>query len=133
MRNILTVALFTMLFSIGSTMAEQRFNPTMPMTGIALNGDSIRALSNEGLSGSPDSAQKLALHFLVANGNLTDGMYWTHIAAENGHAVAQYNMWQLLNQSEDANNHKRALFWLRRSAASGNSDAIEKLKELQLK
>jgi len=58
--------------------------------------------------------------------------YWTLIAGENGNAVAQYNAWAELSDSRSsADDKRRAVFWLRKSAVQGDSDAIRELRELE--
>ena len=95
-----------------------------------LRSDQVVTLTDEALRGSGEAGLRLALYYANVKLDLSKSEYWTHISAENGNAVAQYNEWVELSQSEKADDRKRALFWLRKSAAQGNGTAQRELKDI---
>lgn len=104
--------------------------PVVSISGAALDSQSIDQLSNDALNGSGEAARRIAAHYLVAQGNRKEGLYWALIAAENGDIVGQYNAGLLLKDDPDPRNRKRALYWLRLAAGRGNEAAKSLLQEL---
>jgi TPR repeat protein len=49
------------------------------------------------------------------------------IAAENGNATAQYNLWFELSRTTEPLDFERGLFWLRLSARAGHERAKQVL------
>ncbi|MCZ4303328.1 hypothetical protein O4G98_01145 [Zoogloeaceae bacterium G21618-S1] len=98
--------------------------------GMALDGSEIKRLASDALDGSGDAARRLALHFLVAQGDREEGLYWAIIAAENGDIIGQYNTGFLLKDDPDPRNRQRAIYWLKRAKAAGNDAAQSLLEEL---
>jgi TPR repeat protein len=87
-----------------------------------------RHLIDSALAGSPASASKLAQYYKDDERVIS---YWRQIAAENGDPIQQYNLWFDLKQKSDLLSQKRALYWLRRSAAAGDKTAAEALARLK--
>ncbi|MBT2117484.1 hypothetical protein KK141_03235 [Dyella sp. LX-66] len=100
---------------------------------LTLRPDEVIRLSDEGWNGSGEAALRLSLYYGSVRLDFDRAEYWTIIAAENGNAVAQYNAWVQLSddRSSSADDKKRAVFWLRKSAAQNDPDAIRELKKLK--
>lgn len=96
--------------------------------GFALPAAAMDCLRAAAVSGHPEAAFRLALHYSSgSNASPGDSRYWLLIAAENGHAVAPYNIWFADHESLDGVARARALFWLEKSAERGVARAKEKL------
>ena len=66
-------------------------------------------------------------------GNEKDAFYWTKKAAEKGDAYAENNLGWFYQQGIGANkNRNLAIDWYKKSAAQGNIQAVENLKNLSL-
>lgn len=96
--------------------------------GFSLSAKAVDRMRLEAAKGSAEAAFRLSLHYSGGiNASSEEARFWRQVAAENGHAVAQYNIWFLDHESQDAFLKERALFWLRKSAASGFEDAKKQL------
>ena len=96
--------------------------------GFSLSAKAVDEMRLKAVKGDPEAAFRLSLHYSSGDSASTeDARFWRQIAAENGHAVAQYNIWFLDHESLDVLLRERAFFWLRKSAASGFGDAKAQL------
>ncbi|MGO4703403.1 tetratricopeptide repeat protein [Dyella sp. 2RAB6] len=98
---------------------------------LTLRPDEVIRLSDEGWNGSGEAALRLSLYYASVKLDFDRSEYWTTIAAENGNAVAQYNVWVQLSESSNADDKKRAIFWLRKSAMQGDPDAKLELQKIE--
>lgn len=91
---------------------------------------SVDELQKRALAGDPLAAAALQLEFAKKNSDRE--LYWTRIAAENGHAVSQYNLayeyWA--NGAGSEQDKIRAKFWLRKAADGGDPLAAATLEKL---
>src|ERR1051325_9729672 len=101
------------------------------VSSLTLRPNQVVKLSDEGRKGSGDAALRLSLYYGSVKVDLDRSEYWTTIAAENGNAVAQYNVWVQLNESSNSDDKKRAIFWLRKSAEQGYPDAKLELQKIE--
>lgn len=101
------------------------------VSSLTLRPDEVVKLSDEGWNGSGEAALRLSLYYGSVKLDLDKSVYWTTIAAENGNAVAQYNLWVQLSESSNADDKKRAVFWLRQSAKQGDPDAKLELQKIE--
>jgi TPR repeat protein len=85
----------------------------LPLAEIELADASERALS-----GSAVDAFNLSSHFLRLN-KLDEQKYWTQIAAENGHAKAQYALAVLLSDYGTGHDKDRARYWAKLASRCG--------------
>lgn len=131
-RIVISVVLMITLSVFGVAMAQKinTESPVVSISGAALSSQLINQLSSDALNGSGEAAMKIATHYLVAEGNHKEGLFWALIAAENGDVVGQYNAGFLLKDDPDPRNQKRALYWLRIAANRGDKVAISLLREL---
>lgn len=104
--------------------------PVMGNQAYVLSGDEIRALQDQALKGSPESALRLHLFYEFVRLDFAESLHWVRIAAENGDPVGQYNLGFKLRNDPDPRNRIRARFWLERAAKNGDSLAAKLLKEL---
>jgi TPR repeat protein len=114
-------------------------NNSNPNGGADIQGGQISMPSKEDLpslrvqamQGSAAAAMRLSLwHMTVMEKE--DDLFWTRIAAENGSAVAQYNLaLKLLADQKSDLNMIRAKFWLEKAAANGDQYAKEKLDSIK--
>lgn len=88
-------------------------------------------LAVEAMRGSSEAATKIAVFFGFVALNPTEQHRWVIIAAENGDAVAQFNAYQDFMHYDTELDRERALFWLKKSAASGDKMAQDELKGLE--
>ncbi|WP_395789244.1 hypothetical protein [Aquimonas sp.] len=101
-------------------------------TGWIIRSEDLDAYTERAMKGDPESALRIALHFSTQFvGDRDASSYWMLIAAENGHPIAQYNVWYEYNRSDSAQLKLRSMYWLRRSAESGNRLAQEQLRALE--
>jgi TPR repeat protein len=132
----ITASVFVLLFVFsGFAQSQSPTSEGKPILGVAdlvLRSDEVAKLSDEAWAGSGEAALKLSVYYANVKVDFDRSSYWTLIAAENGNAVAQYNAWAELSDSRSsADDKRRAVFWLRKSAVQGDSDAIRELRELE--
>lgn len=88
------------------------------------------ALSRSGMAETPYNVELDQKCFYVANGlfeaTLAEILSVCTLAAESGSPGAQNIVGQLLLDS----NEERAVYWLKKAAGAGNTDAIETLSTL---
>ena len=103
------------------------------VSSLNLRPDEVIKLSEDGWNGAGEAALRLSMYYASVKLDLDRSDYWMTIAAENGNAVAQYNAWVQMSddRSSSADDKKRAVFWLRKSAAQNDPDAIRELKKLK--
>ena len=124
------LAMFVLFAEV--SMAQQNTEAPIPSVhGVALDSPELERLSSEALNGSGEAARRVLTHYLVAQGNRTEGLFWALIAAENGDVVGQYNAGFLLKDDPDPRQRVRALYWLRVAADSGNGAAKSLLQEIK--
>lgn len=87
-----------------------------------------KILSVKALYGDKNAAFKLSEHYLTAQNEPIEGHFWLKTAAENGHAIAQYNL--ATTYLEQFHDKPHAIFWYKKSAALGDKDARERLQVL---
>jgi len=131
-----TIAFLVALF-VGFSACAQSQSPKSSdkiisaVSSLTLRPDEVIKLSNEGWNGSGEAALRLSLYYGSVKLDLDKSEYWTTIAAENGNAVAQYNVWVQLNESNNVDDKKRAIFWLKKSADQGYANAKLELQNIQ--
>lgn len=122
----------TCVLFVEVSVAQQKSELAVPSVhGVALDSPELERLSNDALNGSGEAARKISIHYLVAQGNRKEGLFWALIAAENGDVIGQYNAGFLLKDDPDPRNKVRALYWLRLAADNGNEAAKDLLREVK--
>jgi TPR repeat protein len=86
----------------------------------------VAEVEAKALAGDIESARHAVTIYLYSDPSKVG--YWTQIGAENGDVAAQRNLGlQLLEDSEDKNDHIRGVFWLEKAAKGGSKSAQEEL------
>lgn len=128
MRVIYFTLLLATMMTAGCAAAQDR--PIAVDEGFSLSTDTREEMRIQAAKGDAEAAFRLSLHYSSGSGaSAEEARFWRQIAAENGHAVAQYNIWFLDQKSSDVVLRERAHFWLRKSAASGFEDAKRQLSK----
>lgn len=124
MKYAIGVLLFGMLLISMPGCSVERPGPT----------DDVRVddLQRLALSGDPLAAAAMQLRFAKTDPDET--LYWTRIAAENGHTVSQYNLaFEYWAHGAGSERDKiRAKFWLGKAAEGGDALAAAKLERLNV-
>jgi TPR repeat protein len=82
-------------------------------------------------AGSGTAANALSVFYSKAAPGGDAELYWTMIGAENGDAVAQYNLGTLyLRKDQGHYSLQRATYWLNKSAAQGSIAAKDMLQDV---
>ena len=82
-------------------------------------------------AGSGTAANALSIFYSKAAPGGDAELYWTMIGAENGDAVAQYNLGTLYLRSDRGHySLQRATYWLNKSAAQGHGFATGLLENV---
>lgn len=125
--------LVLLLFCAGNGFAGQSKTdqPINLNQSLVVTESQRAALEMEAARGSGEAASKLFLFYGFVALNPAEERRWTLIGAENGDAASQYNMYQDLSDSDSRFDRERALFWLRKAAASGDADARKELKKVE--
>lgn len=112
----------------GCAVAQDK--PMAVDEGFSLSTKALDETQLKAANGDTEAAFRLSLHYSSGtNASPEKARFWRQIAAENGHAIAQYNIWFLDQENSDVVLRERALFWLRKSAASGFEDAKKQLSK----
>lgn len=129
MRSLyLLVLLLSSMSMTGCAAAMDK--PMAVDEGFSLADQNMDLMRLEAAKGDAEAAFRLSLHFSSGrNASADEARFWRQIAAENGHAVAQYNIWFLDHGSQDEILRERALFWLKKSAEAGFEDAKKQLSK----
>lgn len=99
-----------------------------------LSSQQIKAYSIKAMKGSGEAAMRLSDNFFYDRYDsrgmplYEKALPWALIAAENGNAAAQFRVYQIMRVSKDELKQIRALFWLRRAAEMGYSEAEANLQ-----
>lgn len=93
--------------------------------------DQIRSLQEEALSGSGETAHRLASFYFYVKLDKMSGMRWATIAAENGFPLAMSSLGaRLMIDQKNPDSAIRAKFWLERARSAGEPTAQSLLDEL---
>lgn len=128
-RIILASVLLSYLFGEGTSVMAEREKPVAGISGLAIAEKDIPVFEGKALDGDPEAAQRLCSFYHI-RGDRSHAVYWATIAAENGSVVGQYNLGFLLRDDPDPKNQRRARYWLKRAAESGDEMAAQLLKEI---
>ena len=88
-----------------------------------LRDEEIPALQVKALEGSDEAAGKLFGYYMFSSYDRGKAIYWLTVQAENGSAMAAYNLGAMLGQESDADKRTRAIFWLKKAEASADLKA----------
>lgn len=88
----------------------------------------VDCMKNKALAGDKKSARDLSL--IYAKIDFDSMQYWNLIGAENGDATSQYNYAFWLLEKGSPQEKRRAMFWLRKAAASNDEDAKDLIRRL---
>ena len=96
-----------------------------------LTGTQVEQLSFQAIRGSPDAALRLGrFYVLTIDPYSHEGLYWLHIAVENGSPGGMLQLGQVLVESDNPREKARGVYWLRRSIeiCDGPGRRIARLK-----
>jgi TPR repeat protein len=130
----LTVVLFAP--SAGGTdapKAEPRIDAVDSYTRYHIPAEERPTVEQQALDGSAEAAYRLFFSLDVEqNARLEEKLFWVTIAAENGSVGAQHMLGRYLAlTSKDPRLRRRARFWFKRAAESGDPYALDELKEIE--
>jgi len=109
----------------GRALGTPEALPQMP------SSDQLLRYKVSAYAGSGSAANSLALFYSKAAPEGNAELYWTMVGAENGDAVAQFNLATLyLEEGTGHHSLQRAVYWLEKSAASNHIYAKKLLEEL---
>jgi len=98
-------------------------------TSYWLPKEQVQKYSEEAMDGSPEAANKLTNSYWMRGiPDRVKTRYWAVVGAENGDAESQFRAYQTLAVSASKLDQRRALFWLKKSAAQGFQFAESELK-----
>ena len=81
-----------------------------------LTDNQVERLRDEAMRGSADAALRLGRFYVrTVDPDSREGLYWLHIAVENGSPGGMLELGQVLVESDDAREKARGVYWLRRS------------------
>ena len=80
---------------------------------------SIQELSSKAVLGDAKAASKLSDYYRFDKNMDPKWKQWALVAAENGEASAQFDEYNILAESDDPLDQRRAYYWLKRSIQSG--------------
>jgi TPR repeat protein len=126
-------ALSLLAFSFASQAIVAQTTSDQPVNlnqDLVLTQKERTTLAVEAMRGSAEAATRISLFYGFVLLNPVEERRWALVAAENGDSAAQYNVYEDFMNNDTALDRERALFWLKKSAAAGNKDAKEKLKNL---
>ena len=89
----------------------------------SLSKEEFDRLAVSAMEGTPADAQRIVEFFVFSKRDAKKAEHWARIGAENGSAESQFQMFQILSVSRKVDDHRRALFWLKKSAESGHEHA----------
>lgn len=98
--------------------------------GLLLTESDAKHAIKQAELGDAEAAFRLSWHFSTV-GDKESAKKWQLISAQNGHKVAQYNLWFDLRESDDCKELRSALLWLQKSSSSGFRSAVKALPEFQ--
>jgi hypothetical protein len=89
---------------------------------------SVAQYSIDAMTGDPEAASKLSDYYLYEKNMDPKWKYWALVAAENGDAQSQFSEYNILAESGNLLDQRRALYWLKRSAEGGFVGATVELQ-----
>src|SRR5215469_14260100 len=89
---------------------------------------SVAQYSIDAMMGDGKAASKLSDYYRFDRNMDPKWKYWALIGAENGDARSQFDEYNILAESDDPQDQRRAFYWLRRSTEGGFSGATVELQ-----
>jgi TPR repeat protein len=126
---IVTVILFSSILSTGGIGLSVEDKPIPGLAGLGIPEKDLSAFEERALGGDAEAAHRLSTFYSMVRYDPKQCLYWTAIAAENGSIPAQVNLGLLLRDDPDPKNRRRAVYWLKRAAETGDELAARYLKE----
>jgi len=121
-----------LIFTVAPCHAQKTLSSiTLGNASLMLTDKEISVYKNRALDGSAMAATKLANYYQGIALDNDKALYWLQIAAENGDIQAMHSYWVIASQSDDQDDHRRGLFWLKKAAASKDKLSQEELKSIQ--
>lgn len=130
-----------LIMSLQPVMADKEPKPTIGNQNFAIPESELPSLEREALRGSPDAAFRLHLYYELIHTDFQRSMYWVTIAAENGHAIGQYNLAsfllddqraELIHESDRQHRvqaRERARYWLDQALAGARKKRDKELQQ----
>jgi hypothetical protein len=95
--------------------------PAFLNSSLAVPKEQMVRLERAALGGDPEAALKLAMHFEFVRMDHAKSESWMTIAAENGSPIGEYSLGVDFGQKGGAQNRLRALYWLKKAKAAGET------------
>ncbi len=118
------MAVAALVFAIMAPVARaQEDTAVLANIDYSLSKEEFDRLAVSALEGAPADAQRIVEFFVFSRRDQKKAEHWARIGAENGSPESQFQMFQILSVSKKVDDHRRALFWLKKSAESGHEHA----------
>jgi TPR repeat protein len=102
---------------------------------LQLSDQQVTTLAKQAKYGDGNAAYRLYLYYSIIKLDEASAMNWAAISATNGNITAQYTMGMFysgeINPKLIDNNN--ALFWFKKAASNGDTNALLRLQELKIK
>lgn len=109
---------------------EKKGNPASSASTYWLCDSDQTNLARDAEENNKDAAFRLYLYHAFSNHDPSKSSYWLQKAAQNGHAIAQYNIAHDLIYGEHTN-IREAETWANESIKNGNQSAFELIEKIE--
>jgi TPR repeat protein len=94
-----------------------------------LTDEEVVEKTKEAMDGSKEAALSLTnFYWMRGQPDKANTLRWALVGSENGSAEAQFRAYQRLRSTSNPLDHRRSIFWLRKSASQGFLDAVRALE-----
>jgi TPR repeat protein len=99
--------------------------------GFRLSDSDLETAKKKALKGDAESAFQIYKHYALGKFDNVSSFVWLEIAANHGHASAQYNLGYTYMNVSIFKNLRLARFWLKEAEKNGRTNATRLLKKLE--
>ncbi len=127
---IIGIVILLVAASFAATVGQETDSISFNANYIISDSD-LPLMKKKALDGDAESAFQIYLHYSLGKFDSICAFGWLQIAANQGHAKAQYNLGSTYMEVALFKNMELAKFWLKKAEKNGEKWATERLVELE--
>ena len=110
---------------------EQKVEKFQLNESYRLSDSDLETAKKKALEGDAEAAYRVHLHYKLGKYDTVSSFVWLEIAANHGHASAQYSLGYIYMKVSIFKNLRLARFWLKEAEKNGRTTATRLLKMLE--
>jgi hypothetical protein len=125
-------SLIIMAMSFGIISCQHTVKVISTNQSLMLSDSQITNFTTQAQNGDAEAAFHLYLYYCLIKLDRESAIKWASVSAQNGNISAQYEMGMFYNGQTypELVNTNKALYWFKKAASNGDTNAVLRLQEL---